>query len=1260
MASNLDNRSISYMMMGGTQNQLGGKKRMTLKKKVKKEKKEKQQNKKKFTKKKMTLTKKTTQKNKPQRKRKIDILYDNLYSELNDKIDGKTIESVYQIFNDELVKINNEIKKANKITKPLEMNLTVIKKIMEQTKTKAVNSQNQMMRYPSIYDSEFNKKIFYKYEFYSNKIQKNINKINEFFLRYNKSKKTQKVNRNIDIVPDYDRSQDTESDNILISDRIKLKNFDLSSAQRILKNFMSPRTHYNGILIFHGVGVGKTCASISIVEQFKKKLEKYNKQIIVIRDTAIKDELFDINAVKSGNPQLQCTGTTYLDEIDEPELVNNCMSGDSESCNNLESKVNKRLKKYYSFYSTEGRKWANEIKLELQQRTKNRVGLEIEKAKKKYIKEKYSNSIILIDEAHSLRNKAESAKIVPPILREVLEYADNVKLILLSATPMYNDPGDIVSILNYLLINDGRPKIESRDLFNKDGKLTENGKKILIEKSRGYISYMRGENPIDFPIRLSAKINGDSNILTPSNWPKKDIWGNPLDKKIQYMEIVGCPMSNEQRNVYRTTIDSRTSISNHEYDVQSAAWQDERQVSNFIYMGLNKNNQDIKKCKGQVGLSGITTKNKKGQYVFKDDKYANIFGKDLKKHSSKIWELINNIEKCKGMCFVYTEFIAASLIPIIFALEMRGYTKYMESKPILNYPNKSNRKKAKYVVFSAASSSISKYSKKFKNKREQMINEGVKVILGTKAASEGLNFFGVREIHILEPWYNINSIEQAIGRGFRNKAHDMLEPKKRNITVYLYASTLPDRESIDMYMYRIAEEKAINAGEVEYILKRNSMDCQLNKERNVYLKKDYNKPIEILTSRNVVKKINVYDKPFSRICNYQEKCDYQCIPKMKTNISPNDIDTSTYDTYFLEYDVKRVMRLIRELYKHDIVFNINDIKKIVFANMNISEDQIIHIAMNNLIDKKTVVKDSYGRDGYIIYRNGNYLFQPSNIKDETISIQRRAIPLDIKTNSIDLRIYINKLRVKRQKLMNKEQYSYDDILKYIEKYFKHTMKQTTESIFTTSLKLTEKEVFNIIIDRLIYDRKNVLLKNLVKKIIEKKTLKDLENKIKPFIQPNILLFSDVFSDNNKDIYGYWIVNFDKQEFYIYNDGVFEKDIGQHNKISENQRIKFKKENKENNVVGYLSYGRDGSPDFKIKDIRGQESIKASKGGVCTHKTKSIIKNYINHLSNKKIDGKIHRPKMCNNIEVLLRRNDINKKNGNRWFFNIETFIISQL
>ena len=90
------------------------------------------------------------------------------------------------------------------------------------------------MRYPSIYDSEFNKKIFYKYEFYSNKIQKNINKINDFFLRYNKSKKTQKINRNIDIASDYDSSQDTKSNNILISDRIKLKEFVLLNKNNLI------------------------------------------------------------------------------------------------------------------------------------------------------------------------------------------------------------------------------------------------------------------------------------------------------------------------------------------------------------------------------------------------------------------------------------------------------------------------------------------------------------------------------------------------------------------------------------------------------------------------------------------------------------------------------------------------------------------------------------------------------------------------------------------------------------------------------------------------------------------------------------------------------------------------------------------------------------------------------------------------------------------------------------------------------------------
>ena len=44
--------------------------------------------------------------------------------------------------------------------------------------------------------------------------------------------------------------------------------FHLTYSQQFLKNFMNDRTPYNGILIFHGVGVGKTCSAVNISSSF--------------------------------------------------------------------------------------------------------------------------------------------------------------------------------------------------------------------------------------------------------------------------------------------------------------------------------------------------------------------------------------------------------------------------------------------------------------------------------------------------------------------------------------------------------------------------------------------------------------------------------------------------------------------------------------------------------------------------------------------------------------------------------------------------------------------------------------------------------------------------------------------------------------------------------------------------------------------------------------------------------------------------------
>ena len=76
-------------------------------------------------------------------------------------------------------------------------------------------------------------------------------------------------------------------------------------------------------------------------------------------------------------------------------------------------------------------------------------------------------------------------------------------------------------------------------------------------------------------------------------------------------------------------------------------------------------------------------------------------------------------------------------------------------------------------------------------------------------------------------------------------------------------------ETIDMYMYRQAEIKAISIGKITRLLKQNAIDCLLNQNQQDFSKLD---KIEYLTLSNQTKiEINLRDKPFTNICDYQNK-----------------------------------------------------------------------------------------------------------------------------------------------------------------------------------------------------------------------------------------------------------------------------------------------------------------------------------------------------------------------------------------------------
>ena len=112
------------------------------------------------------------------------------------------------------------------------------------------------------------------------------------------------------------------------------------------------------------------------------------------------------------------------------------------------------------------------------------------------IKSTYSNRVLIIDEVHNIRTEEGDIKSRDTIkyIELVIKYSNNLRLVLLTANPMYNLSSEIIWILNMLLLNDNRSLISEKDIFDSNGNI--NDINILKDKCKGYISYLRGENPL--------------------------------------------------------------------------------------------------------------------------------------------------------------------------------------------------------------------------------------------------------------------------------------------------------------------------------------------------------------------------------------------------------------------------------------------------------------------------------------------------------------------------------------------------------------------------------------------------------------------------------------------------------------------------------------------------------------------------------------------------------------------------------------------
>jgi len=125
------------------------------------------------------------------------------------------------------------------------------------------------------------------------------------------------------------------------------------------------------------------------------------------------------------------------------------------------------------------------------------------------------------------------------------------------------------------------------------------------------------------------------------------------------------------------------------------------------------------------------------------------------------------------------------------------------------------------------------------NGTDNVLGEKCLIILLSPSGVEGLNLLNIRQEHIMEDHWNEVRIQQIIGRGIRNCSHQELSIEERTIKVFRYNVIKPERFEGDRIPYTTDEyigdnARAINNLNMSFLnpMKEIAVDCQLFKNHN--------------------------------------------------------------------------------------------------------------------------------------------------------------------------------------------------------------------------------------------------------------------------------------------------------------------------------------------------------------------------------------------------------------------------------------------
>ena len=239
--------------------------------------------------------------------------------------------------------------------------------------------------------------------------------------------------------------------------------FDLLTHQKVIRDYLYTFTPYRGLVLFHGLGSGKTCTSIAVAESMKS-----NRPIIFMTPASL-----NMNYVseikKCGDPlykKLQYW--EFVKTFDNPELATSLSQAMQISEEYIKRKrgvwlvnMQKRESNFDTLAPEEQAQVDDQLNEMIQNKytsinyNGNNLGKRLDMMSDGGKRNPFSGKTIIVDEAHnlvsrivnSIRKKSQSKNASYKLYKMLLE-AENAKVVLLTGTPILNHPFELSILYN--------------------------------------------------------------------------------------------------------------------------------------------------------------------------------------------------------------------------------------------------------------------------------------------------------------------------------------------------------------------------------------------------------------------------------------------------------------------------------------------------------------------------------------------------------------------------------------------------------------------------------------------------------------------------------------------------------------------------------------------------------------------------------------------------------------------------------------------